>query len=63
MLNFKKKTGICLPTGKLLSVERSAWPLLSETLKSLTATNQHFGADRPAVRALVLETRTLLVLG
>jgi len=28
MMNFKKKIGICLPTGKLLTVERIAWPLL-----------------------------------
>lgn len=60
MLNFRKKMGICLHTGKVLSVERSTWPLLSETLKSLIATDQHFEADRPAVRALFLETRTLL---
>lgn len=52
--------GMHLPIGKLLSVLRSAQRLLPENFTSLIITDKDFGADKPAVRALVLETRTLL---
>lgn len=50
-----------LPTYRQSPLSREKYlAILSETLKSLIATDQYFEADRPAVGALFLETRTLL---